>query len=97
MDLKYLSTLNSRASSWDHGTTLAGVNVLSDKGKNALDQLVLPRGHKDVVKSLISQHFQDKASRRYAAQEKDLVRGKGNILSRNSNIVRCSICASSAE
>lgn len=74
MDLKYLSPLNSGAST---RSSNGASNDINRDEENALDQLVLPEGHKDVVKSLISQHFQDKASRRYAAEEKDLIRGKG--------------------
>lgn len=72
MDVKYLIPLNSRAS-----LSTTGGSDASVMGENALDQLVLPKGHKDVVKSLISQHFHDKASRRYVGEEKDLIRGKG--------------------
>ena len=45
--------------------------------ENAFDQLVLPPGHKDMVKSLITQHFQDKESA--DAGSTDIVRGKGGI------------------
>lgn len=48
-----------------------------DTAETTLDQLVLPPGHKNIVKSLISQHFQDKTTGRYEAEEKDVVRGKG--------------------
>lgn len=47
----------------------------------AFDQLVLPPGHKEMVKSLIAQHFRDK--RRMVGDLKywDFVRGKGMTLS----------------
>lgn len=81
MDLKYLSPLNSGGRSTQAGkSALPGANVTKDSNEAAettLDQLVLPPGHKDIVKSLISQHFQDKATGRYEAEEKDVVRGKG--------------------
>lgn len=41
------------------------------------DQLVLPEGHKDLVKSLIAQHFRDKASAQYGSDQTDIIRGKG--------------------
>lgn len=81
MDLKYLSPLNSGGRSTQSiRSTIAGTNVAEDSNgvaETTLDQLVLPPGHKDIVKSLISQHFQDKATGRYEAEEKDVVRGKG--------------------
>ncbi|KAJ4387487.1 hypothetical protein N0V93_008079 [Gnomoniopsis smithogilvyi] len=77
LDLNYFSPLNSGASIRSTNDAIVDTNRSEE---NALDQLVLPKGHKDVVKSLISQHFQDKASRRYAVEEKDLIRGKGKGL-----------------
>ena len=43
--------------------------------EKAFDQLVLPPGHKDMVKSLITQHFRDKESG--GMEHTDIVRGKG--------------------
>lgn len=43
------------------------------------EQLVLPEGHKDLVKSLIAQHFRDKASDQYEGDQNDIVRGKGKL------------------
>lgn len=43
--------------------------------ENAFDQLVLPSGHKDMVKSLIIQHFRDKESG--DMEQTYIVRGKG--------------------
>lgn len=83
MDLKYLSPL-SLGGRTRHvaDNILAGGNVTKSPNATAettLDQLVLPPGHKNIVKSLISQHFQDKATGRYEAEEKDVVRGKGTV------------------
>ncbi|KAL1879874.1 hypothetical protein Daus18300_001713 [Diaporthe australafricana] len=84
MDLKYLSPLNSGGRATQAGkSTLPGGDGTKHPDQPAettLDQLVLPPGHKDIVKSLISQHFQDKATGRYEAEEKDVVRGKGKGL-----------------
>lgn len=51
---------------------------------NAFKSLVLPDGHKDMLKSLVLQHFRDKVARdRLIARnetediEVDLIRGKG--------------------
>lgn len=43
----------------------------------AFDQLVLPEGHKDVVMSLISQHYRNKDSGRRSINQSDIVKGKG--------------------
>lgn len=43
--------------------------------KTAFDHLVLPPGHKDMVLSLIAQHFRDKESKEN--QQVDIVSGKG--------------------
>lgn len=83
MDLKYLSPLNPGGRTRNvTDNILAGGNVTRKTNATAettLDQLVLPPGHKNIVKSLISQHFQDKATGRYEAEEKDVVRGKGTV------------------
>lgn len=42
------------------------------------EQLVLPEGHKDLVKSLIAQHFRDKAFAQLSSDQTDIIRGKGN-------------------
>lgn len=83
MDLKYLSPLNSGGRIRQVGNImLAGGNLAkttNETPETTLDQLVLPPGHKNIVKSLISQHFQDKKTGRYEAEEKDVVRGKGIV------------------
>ncbi|KAL8329766.1 hypothetical protein RB597_005172 [Gaeumannomyces tritici] len=48
----------------------------AEDNKTAFEQLVLPRGHKEMVTSLVTQHFRDKASGGNA----DIVRGKGKGL-----------------
>ncbi|KAK5634720.1 hypothetical protein RRF57_010433 [Xylaria bambusicola] len=44
----------------------------------ALDQLILPGNHKDILVSLISQHFRDKGSKVVDGDQADFVRGKGS-------------------
>lgn len=44
------------------------------------DQLVLPRNHKEIVLSLVAQHFQDKSSGNTELEETDIVKGKGKGL-----------------
>jgi hypothetical protein len=47
------------------------------KGENTFDLLVLPPGHRDMVESLVTQHYLDKASATDETDEMDIVRGKG--------------------
>ncbi|KAI1108259.1 hypothetical protein F5Y14DRAFT_436945 [Nemania sp. NC0429] len=54
---------------------------------SAFDRLVLPEGHKEMVKSLVSQHFRDKKARNKNTDKKmrtdakaDIIRGKGQGL-----------------
>lgn len=48
-----------------------------DEGYSAFGQLVLPLGHKRMVKSLVAQHFRDKESQE--ERKADIVSGKGEI------------------
>ncbi|KAK7911950.1 hypothetical protein PG985_014431 [Apiospora marii] len=48
--------------------------------EHAFDQLVLPDGHKPMVKSLIAQHFRDKQASTEEDDYSDIVRGKGKGL-----------------
>lgn len=45
--------------------------------QSAFEQLVLPEGHKNIVLSLISQHYRNKDSGRRSIDQSDIVRGKG--------------------
>lgn len=47
--------------------------------KTAFAHLVLPKGHKDMVFSLVSQHFRNKASQKHRDDGMDIVKGKGRI------------------
>ncbi|KAK5658406.1 hypothetical protein OQA88_2383 [Cercophora sp. LCS_1] len=49
----------------------------ADDDKSAFGRLVLPDGHKDMVLSLVSQHFRNKKNQK---GEQDIVRGKGKGL-----------------
>ncbi|KAL7952745.1 hypothetical protein V8C34DRAFT_318782 [Trichoderma compactum] len=48
--------------------------------ETAFDQLVLESGHKDMIISLITQHFQDKKAKGAQMEQVDIVRGKGKGL-----------------
>lgn len=60
-----------------------------EKSSNAFDRLVLPDGHKDMIKSLIAQHYRDKESKGAQSEQFDIVRGKGKAQNQNSP---CSPC-----
>ncbi|RYP33774.1 hypothetical protein DL767_004641 [Monosporascus sp. MG133] len=71
----------------DKGKTPKGTGVkegleISSKPKEAprtsFERLVLPPGHKDMVVSLVAQHFRDKESKE--THQVDIVRGKGKGL-----------------
>lgn len=47
--------------------------------EDGFDQLVLPSGHKDMVKSLIRQHLRDKKTKPADNDQIDIVRGKGTV------------------
>jgi len=47
------------------------------KGENTFDLLVLPPGHRNMVESLVTQHYLDRASAADGTDEVDIVRGKG--------------------
>jgi len=44
----------------------------------AFDRLVLEKGHRPMIVSLIAQHFRDKKSTTGQREEFDIVKGKGN-------------------
>ena len=46
-----------------------------DEDYSAFGQLVLPQGHKKMVKSLVAQHFRDKESQ--DERQADIISGKG--------------------
>lgn len=60
---------------------LVGVRSEEDgaghKRETPFDKLVLPPGHKQMVQSLIAQHFRDKESGGSRNEQVDFVRGKG--------------------
>lgn len=52
---------------------------MTTEQETILDQLVIPRGHKDILLSLLAQHFRDKESVAAMTEQADIVRGKGEI------------------
>ncbi|KAI0445128.1 hypothetical protein F4803DRAFT_204591 [Xylaria telfairii] len=58
-------------------------STVEEESQTVFGQLVLPKGHKEMVKALITQHFRDKESTGKEdrdAQQVDIVRGKGKGL-----------------
>ncbi|KAK3308297.1 uncharacterized protein B0T15DRAFT_572501 [Chaetomium strumarium] len=80
--------LDLKSLGYPRGSARKGDRTLSPvptecKSQTAFDQLVLPKGHREMVQSLIAQHFRDKelASKEdMAMQDVDIVRGKGKGL-----------------
>ncbi|KAF3901609.1 hypothetical protein ABW21_db0205046 [Orbilia brochopaga] len=57
-----------------------GTREHAEEDETAFDQLVLPGGHKKMVKSLVAQHFRDKEAATAQTEQADVVRGKGKGL-----------------
>lgn len=87
------SQMGEKGSFMDHpvfkatlgGIKLGGDGMHAEKVRTAeqvttFDQLVLPRNHKEIVLSLVAQHFQDKSSGNNELEETDIVKGKGKGL-----------------
>ena len=73
----------SRVTDSSHSSTTHGDNTPQNeaddfpKRETAFDQLVLPEKHKDIVVSLVAQHYRDKESAAKDYEQVDIVRGKG--------------------
>lgn len=74
LDLDCMSAVRST-----RGPTDQTDDDLEEGGQGAFGQLVLPRGHKKMVLSLISQHFRNKGSQESTDKPMDIVRGKGEL------------------
>jgi hypothetical protein len=71
LDLTYLEYVSS-----NKGND-GGQEKTSKPRKTAFDQLVMEESHKNVILSLITQHFRNKESATAANEQVDIVRGKG--------------------
>jgi hypothetical protein len=71
LDLTYLEYVGSNKG--DDG----GHEKASKPRETAFDQLVMEESQKNVILSLIAQHFRDKESATAANEQVDIVRGKG--------------------
>ncbi|KAJ4325078.1 hypothetical protein N0V84_003621 [Fusarium piperis] len=75
LDLDYLSEVTDVGEDY---INTAGDDSDEDD-KTAFGRLVLPKGHREMVLSLISQHFRNKASQKGRDEQVDIVRGKGMV------------------
>lgn len=57
----------------------AGIRNRRPAQVQAFDRLVLQDGHRDMIVSLITQHFRDKAVAMASREQVDIVKGKGVI------------------
>ncbi|RSL55915.1 hypothetical protein CEP54_009121 [Fusarium duplospermum] len=84
LDLAFLTDIrSSNTSNKDNSSsTVDGKETEeTDAGQaTAFDRLVLPKGHKSMILSLIAQHFRDKESKGAQVEQVDIVRGKGKGL-----------------
>ncbi|KAI1075125.1 hypothetical protein F5B20DRAFT_560864 [Whalleya microplaca] len=74
LDVMYLSQVHGSQS------RIGEEQAYPHSRERAFDKLVLPPGHKEMVKSLIVQHFRDKQAATSDDDYSDLIRGKGKGL-----------------
>ncbi|TLS26551.1 hypothetical protein PpBr36_05491 [Pyricularia pennisetigena] len=77
LDLEYLSDV---VSSVEGGKAYPTSSDDDEEDHGAFGQLVLPDGHKNMVLSLVSQHFRNKHKAQGKDEQTDIVRGKGKGL-----------------
>ncbi|KAH6874048.1 hypothetical protein B0T10DRAFT_588244 [Thelonectria olida] len=76
LDLAYLTDISGSS----EDVTAADGEEEDEEDKTAFGRLVLPEGHREMVLSLISQHFRNKISQKDREEQVDIVRGKGKGL-----------------
>ncbi len=94
LDLTYLSPINSISmlpkNNGAGSTAKMDEETKTESTQTAFDQLVLPQGHKEIVLSLIAQHYRDKESGTADTEQVDIVRGKGAELRRSRSRISSS-------
>ncbi|KAK3692980.1 hypothetical protein B0T22DRAFT_400636 [Podospora appendiculata] len=85
LDLTYLRPVQTPQLGDENDKEDAGTGSKKRRKKSAFEQLVIPPKHKDMVMSVIAQHFRDKSRDKesgatYYSNQVDLVRGKGKGL-----------------
>ena len=78
LDLTYLTDVVGSGGGDPLETNESDDEVDTDDDKSAFGRLVLPEGHKDMVLSLVSQHFRNKKTQQGKDEQVDIVRGKGS-------------------
>ncbi|KAI8718086.1 Protein MSP1 [Fusarium sp. LHS14.1] len=76
LDVDYLSDVTDNS----EGGISASGDDSDEEDQTAFGRLILPKGHRQMVLSLISQHFRNKASQKGRDEQVDIVRGKGKGL-----------------
>ncbi|WQF85737.1 Putative ATPase, AAA-type, core, P-loop containing nucleoside triphosphate hydrolase [Colletotrichum destructivum] len=79
LDLDFLSEIQMRSLDSAHGSEQYASNARESNSTGsaaAFDRLVLEKGHRSMIESLIAQHFRDKDSKKDPDDQRDAVRGK---------------------
>ena len=77
LDLTHLTDIVGSGGNDTLGANESDDETDTDDDKSAFGRLVLPGGHKDMVLSLVSQHFRNKKNQQGKDEQVDIVRGKG--------------------
>ena len=77
LDLECLKPVGSGNMKNDDESVSENVGAVDDDTEASFDQLVLPKGHKEMVLSLVAQHFRNKETVATVRDQFDIVRGKG--------------------
>ncbi|QYT03112.1 AAA domain-containing protein [Trichoderma simmonsii] len=80
LDLSYITDVHSSIPIEITDNSAVEPNTDETEPSTALDRLVLEEGHRNMIVSLISQHFREKALSRSQKEEFDIVKGKGKGL-----------------
>lgn len=82
-----MSTITADEGEFPEGKKLATGEEKQTKkpSTTAFDRLVLEKGHRPMIESLITQHFRDKKAKGERAEQVDIVKGKGISIMHDSN------------
>jgi len=77
LDLECLKPVGSGNARNEDESISENVGAVDHDTEASFDQLVLPKGHKEMVLSLVAQHFRNKETAGTVRDQFDIVRGKG--------------------
>ena len=77
LDLECLKPVGSGNMKNEDESVSENVGAVDHDAEASFDQLVLPKGHKEMVLSLVAQHFRNKETAATVRDQFDIVRGKG--------------------